>query len=330
MVLLDNFKIAVTAGEPAGIGPELIVKIAQLQQPCPLVVIADPDLLIQTANQLRLPLTIHAYRPGQILTSKAGHLYVKPVRLKRAITPGQLYKENVPYVLGCLNEAIQGCLNHEFMGMVTGPLQKSIINETGVPFTGHTEYLAANTHADHVVMMLGALDMRVALLTTHLPLSRVAQAITPELLTKTIRTVDKNLKAYFSCPEPKIYIAGLNPHAGESGYLGTEEIDVIIPTVEKLKKEDNLKLFGPYPADSLFKKHLDQADAFLAMYHDQGLPVLKFYGFHQAVNITLGLPFIRTSVDHGTALEIAGEGLASADSLQHAIMTAHQMIKNYV
>jgi 4-hydroxythreonine-4-phosphate dehydrogenase len=241
---------------------------------------------------------------------------------------GQLEAANAPYVLECLQRSVHGCLQKEFAALVTGPVHKGIINNAGLPFTGHTEYLAELTGTHQVVMLLTAPEMRVALATTHLPLREVADAITRENLRTTLTILDQDLRRRFGLAQPRITVLGLNPHAGEGGHLGREELDIIIPVLQQLR-EAGLKLIGPLAADTAFNPpQLEQTDAFLAMYHDQGLPVLKHYGFGQAVNVTLGLPIIRTSVDHGTALELAGTGRAQTGSLEAAIATAVEMARH--
>jgi 4-hydroxythreonine-4-phosphate dehydrogenase len=238
---------------------------------------------------------------------------------------GRLNTANSAYVLETLRVATRGCLDGTFDGMVTAPVHKGVINDAGIEFSGHTEFLQAMCGVERVVMMLATDELRVALVTTHLPLSKVPAAITPERLTQVTRILNQDLKRFFGVPQPRILVAGLNPHAGEGGHLGREELDVIEPTLESLRKE-GMNLTGPLPADTLFTPHwLDNADAALAMYHDQGLPVLKFQGFGRAVNITLGLPIVRTSVDHGTALDLAGTGRADMGSLRQAVRVSEQM-----
>ncbi|MDD2863548.1 MAG: 4-hydroxythreonine-4-phosphate dehydrogenase PdxA [Methylococcales bacterium] len=319
-------RIALTAGEPAGIGADLCIQLAQQVLPaCELVVLADANLLQERAKQLNLPLTLHHFDPSKSQTMlPRGHLTILPISLKTPVETGVLNFENSPYVLELLDVATQGCLNGTFAAMVTAPVHKGVINEAGFAFTGHTEYIAQQT-GGHPVMMLATEGLRVALVTTHLPLSQVSQAITPAVLKNVIRILHSDLKNRFHIENPKILVSGLNPHAGEDGYLGREELDIINPVLEKLRAE-GLKLEGALPADTLFtNKYLQSADAVLAMYHDQGLPVLKYKGFGQAVNITLGLPIIRTSVDHGTALDLAGTGKADLGSLQYALKTAVEM-----
>lgn len=321
-------RIALTAGEPAGIGADLCIQLAQHVLPaCELVVLADANLLQERAKQLNLPLTLHHFDPSKAATVlPRGHLTILPIPLKTSVQAGILDFENSAYVLELLDRATQGCLKGTFAAMVTAPVHKGVINEAGFAFTGHTEYIAQQT-GGHPVMMLATEGLRVALVTTHLPLSQVSQAITPDVLEKVICILHSDLKNRFQIENPKILVSGLNPHAGEDGYLGREEIDIINPVLEKLRAE-GLKLEGALPADTLFtNKYLQSADAVLAMYHDQGLPVLKYKGFGQAVNITLGLPIIRTSVDHGTALDLAGTGKADLGSLQYALKTAVEMCR---
>jgi 4-hydroxythreonine-4-phosphate dehydrogenase len=317
-----SIRIAFTPGEPAGIGPDLCVQLAQREWPAPIVAIADPDLLRQRARQLGLPLVIEPF--DSALPHHPGHLPVVPLSLAVPATPGRLERANAEYVLATLRRATTGCLQGEFQALVTGPVHKGIINDAGHPFTGHTEFLADLTGGTPV-MMLAAPGLRVALVTTHLPLSEVSRAITPERLERITRILDHDLRQRFGIPRPRILVCGLNPHAGEGGHLGREEIEVITPVLDRLRAE-GMALQGPLPADTLFTpNYLEQADAVLAMYHDQGLPVLKHLGFGRAVNITLGLPIIRTSVDHGTALDLAGTGKANLGSLEAALKTALQM-----
>jgi 4-hydroxythreonine-4-phosphate dehydrogenase len=319
-------RIALTAGEPAGIGVDLCIQLAQHPTlECEIVVLADVELLEQRAKQLHLPLRIRLYDQNMpAVSSAAGELCVLPISLAHSAQAGILNKANSGYVLALLDRATQGCISGEFSAMVTAPVHKGIINEAGMPFTGHTEYIA-NITQGHPVMMLATEGLRVALVTTHLPLSEVSEAITPDTLESVIRILHHDLITRFGISQPTILVCGLNPHAGENGYLGREEIDVIDPILEKLRAE-GMNLQGALPADSLFTpKYLNDADAVLAMYHDQGLPVLKYKGFGNAVNITLGLPIIRTSVDHGTALDIAGSGRSDIGSLQYAVKTALTM-----
>ena len=316
--------IVLTAGEPAGIGPDLAVMTSQMNLDCRLAICADPVLLTDRANMLGIPLRITGWDNQQ---HSIGQLSVLPVNLNQQAAAGQLDIVNADYVLNTLRIAANGCLEGEFDALVTGPLQKSVINDAGIHFTGHTEFLADLSNTHRVVMMLAADKLRVALATTHLPLRDVSSQITKELLTEVIEILHHGLKTRFALPQPHILICGLNPHAGEGGHLGTEEIDTIEPVLDALRTK-GLNLTGPLPADTAFvPRHLAQADAVLAMYHDQGLPVLKHAGFGNAVNITLGLPFIRTSVDHGTALDLAGSGKVDTGSLQQALIMAISMAK---
>lgn len=310
------FRIALTPGEPAGIGPDLTIKLAQQDHPYELVAICDPELLAERAGILGLHLKINQFDETRPATaSRAGSISVLPVPLGAPVTPGQLNTANARYVINTLKLATEQCLAKSLAAVVTGPVQKSVINDAGIPFSGHTEFFAECSGTKKVVMMLATEGLRVALATTHLPLRNVADAITRELLTEVITVLLTDMQTKFGIPTPRILVCGLNPHAGEGGHLGREEIDTIIPVIEEFNRR-GANLVGPLPADTLFAPHhLATADAVLAMYHDQGLPVLKHKGFGSAVNITLGLPFIRTSVDHGTALDLAGKGTANAGSL---------------
>lgn len=319
--------LALTPGEPAGIGPDLCVQLAQQSRAAPVVAVGDPALLAERADQLKLPLTIVDHQSGDPPTCEAGKLSVQTIPLRTLAVAGQLDSRNADYVLETLSAATRGCMAGDFSALVTGPVHKGIINDAGLPFTGHTEFLAELTQS-YPVMMLACPELRVALATTHLPLSRVSEAITPALLEKVTRILHRDMVRRFGIPDPNILVCGLNPHAGEGGHLGMEETETITPTLEKLRRE-GMRLQGPLPADTLYTpRFLEQADATLAMYHDQGLPVLKHLGFGHAVNITLGLPIIRTSVDHGTALELAGTGEAEVGSLLAAIDIAIQMAGN--
>ncbi len=318
---------ALTPGEPAGIGPDLCLLLAREAQPEALVAIASRALLAKRAGQLDLSLELRTVGPGNWpdAPAQAGSLYVWDTPLATPVTAGQLDKANAAYVLDTLTRAGKGCLDGTFAGMITAPVHKGVINEAGIPFSGHTEFLAELTATEQVVMMLATRGLRVALVTTHLPLKDVAAAITAERLARVTRILHADLVEKFGVAQPRILVCGLNPHAGEGGHLGREEIEVIEPTLERLRSE-GLDLIGPLPADTLFTpKHLERCDAVLAMYHDQGLPVLKYKGFGAAVNVTLGLPIIRTSVDHGTALDLAGSGKVDTGSLQVALETAYQM-----
>jgi len=321
--------IAVTAGEPAGIGPDLCVLLARRRLPARVVVVADRELLRDRARRLGVPLTVADYPAAGSTRLGAGALRVLHVPLARPAIAGRLDPANSRYVLRTLEVAADGCRDGAFDAMVTAPLQKSVINDAGIVFTGHTEFLAAYTGAEHVVMMLTGGGMRVALATTHLALKDVARNITGESLERTLRVLRRELRARFAIPRPRIVVAGLNPHAGESGFLGNEETAIIAPVLEKLRRE-GFALFGPLPADTLFNpKRLKQWDCVLAMYHDQGLPVLKYASFGAGVNVTLGLPIIRTSVDHGTALDLAGTGKAEIGSLLEALKLAATLARGH-
>tara|TARA_B110000046_G_scaffold160993_1_gene174429 strand:+ start:3900 stop:4883 length:984 start_codon:yes stop_codon:yes gene_type:complete len=317
-----TLSLALTPGEPSGIGPDLLIQLVQQPQAHELVAFADPDLLIARAEQLGLPLRL--IKPSQ-QPKVAGELAIVPMRAPVAAVPGQLDQRNAQYVLDCLDLAIEACQHRRCQAMITGPVQKSVINDAGIVFSGHTEYLAMKTNRARVVMMLATKELRVALATTHLPLRAVADAITSDLLRQVISILCHDLEYKFGISKPKILVCGLNPHAGEGGYLGREEIETISPVLEEFR-DRGINLIGPLPADTLFTaKTLHGADAVLAMYHDQGLPVLKHQGFGRAANITLGLPIIRTSVDHGTALELAATGKAHTGSLEAAIQVAIEM-----
>jgi 4-hydroxythreonine-4-phosphate dehydrogenase len=317
--------IVITPGEPAGIGPDLVVQAASQGLSVPALVIGDPDMLAQRASRLKLDISILESDTCPTTALPGGELMVHPVTMQHPCTPGKPDFRNAGYVLECLRTAAQGCLTKKYAGMVTGPVHKGIINNASIPFTGHTEFLAELSNS-YPVMMLACPGLRVALATTHLPLSEVSRSITETLLTKVIKILHADLKNQFHINNPKILVCGLNPHAGESGHLGDEEIKIISPVLETLRSK-GVQLFGPLPADTLFTpRYLEQADAVLAMYHDQGLPVLKYKCFGNAVNITLGLPFIRTSVDHGTALDLAGTGKANLGSLLAAIKQASEML----
>ncbi len=314
--------IAITAGEPAGIGPDLCIMLAQQQQPGPLVVIANAGLLEQRARELKLPWQTRLFDPAATAPAAAGGLPVIDVPMAAPVTAGKLDPANARYVLATLDIALAGCADGRFDAIVTAPVHKGVINDAGVPFTGHTEYFAGHTQTPQVVMMLVGGGMRVALATTHLAVSAIAAHITRAGLEATLRVLHHDMITRFGVAAPRIAVAGLNPHAGESGHLGREEIDIIIPLLEQLRGE-GMQLAGPLPADTLFNPaRLPDYDCVLAMYHDQGLPVLKYASFGHGVNVTLGLPLIRTSVDHGTALDLAGGGKADAGSLIAAIELA--------
>lgn len=316
-------RLIVTAGEPAGIGPDLIIQLAQQAIAAQVAVVADPVLLAQRASLLGLPLRLIGASDAAHLP---GSLQVHPVETAAVVNPGHLDPANAGYVLHTLRVAARACLQGHADAMVTGPVHKGVINDAGVAFSGHTEFLAELCDAALPVMLLAAPGLRVALATTHLPLRAVADAITRDSLRAVLEILDHDLRSKFGIKRPRILVCGLNPHAGEGGHLGREEIDTLIPVLEQLR-DRGLDVVGPLPADTLFTaRGLAGADAVLAMYHDQGLPVLKSSGFGEAVNITLGLPIIRTSVDHGTALELAGSGRADAGSLKAAIEAAIQLV----
>jgi 4-hydroxythreonine-4-phosphate dehydrogenase len=312
--------IAITPGEPAGIGPDLVIQAAQENREAAWVVIADKQMLADRARALALPL--HLDEQVNDPSSQQGHLTVLDTPLAGPAQPGELNVENAGGTLQALDRAIDGCMQGRFDGLVTGPMQKSIMMEAGIVFSGHTEYLAQKSGVPDVVMMLASKAMRVALATTHLPLQSVSAELTQDLLERRLRILQRALQDQFGTPSPRVLVCGLNPHAGESGHLGREEINVIEPVCQRLKKE-GFNIEGPLPADTLFTpKYLERADAVMSMFHDQGLPVLKYSGFGRAVNITLGLPFVRTSVDHGTALDLAGSGLADVGSFNEAMAMA--------
>jgi 4-hydroxythreonine-4-phosphate dehydrogenase len=327
--VLNFSRIVITAGEPAGIGLDLCVMLAQHPLDAAITVIADQNALIARAQALNLSLNIKPYVPNQPSQHKGLNvLEVLHVPVHTHVNAGELNPKNSAYVLDTLKFAADGCLSSAFDAMVTAPVHKGVINDANIPFTGHTEFLAEYTHTKQVVMMLVGGGMRVALATTHLPLSKVSAAITKTSLTQTIRILHRDLIHKFGIAKPCIYVAGLNPHAGENGYLGDEEIHTINPVLNTLRAE-GMHLVGALPADTMFSQHnMQQADAFLAMYHDQGLAVLKHASFGEGVNVTLGLPIIRTSVDHGTALDIAGTGKADIGSLLAAIQLAIDLSKH--
>lgn len=310
--------IIITAGEPAGIGPDLCVLLAERPAPARVVIAADRELIAGRARLLGKSIKLRDYQPSHS-PPPTGTLDILHVPLPSPAHPGQLDPSHAGYVLETLRRAVDGCGTGEFDALVTGPVHKGVINEAGIPFTGHTEFLADLTGTPRVVMMLAGCGLRVALATTHLALRDVADTITPEVLVETIEILHRDLVRRFRIDHPRILVAGLNPHAGEGGHLGREEIEVIGPTLSILRNR-GLDVSGPFPADTLFTPHiLSQGDCVLAMYHDQGLPVLKYASFGGGVNITLGLPIIRTSVDHGTALELAGTGHIDRGSLDAAL-----------
>jgi 4-hydroxythreonine-4-phosphate dehydrogenase len=321
--------LVITSGETAGIGPEVSVAAAYTflnEQPnARITLLGDADLLALSK---------------QADLSSSAHLEIRSIPLRSPVRPGILDAQNAHYILNMLNQAVDGCLQGRFDAMVTAPVHKGVINLAGIPFTGHTEYLAERCNTGHVVMMLCATlpkgflglkvprDLRVALVTTHLPLQEVSSALNQELVLETIQIVQKDLQTRFGISSPVLRIAGLNPHAGESGYLGREEIEIISPAIESAKRL-GINISGPYPGDTMFDPaSLEKVDAFIAMYHDQGLAPFKFVTFGGGVNVTLGLPIVRTSVDHGTALDIAGKGLADSGSMLEALRLAYQLALN--
>jgi 4-hydroxythreonine-4-phosphate dehydrogenase len=319
-------RLALTPGEPAGIGPDLCVMLAQRPLPdAELIAIADPDLLLSRAARLGLELELLPPRSdAPPRPTQPGQLRVESVKLRQEAVCGKLDPRNADYVLETLSRAVEGCLDSNYAGLVTGPVHKGVINDAGLPFTGHTEFLAGLCQT-HPVMLLATPGLRVALVTTHLPLSEVSQAITAERLRRVATILHQDLQRRFGLKQPRILVCGLNPHAGEQGHIGQEEVEIIEPVLAELNAA-GMQLIGPMPADTLFTPvMLQQADAVLAMYHDQGLPVLKHMGFGKAVNVTLGLPIIRTSVDHGTALPLAGTGQVNLSSLQYAVKVAIEM-----
>lgn len=316
-------RIVITTGEPAGIGPDLCVVLAQQPHEAELVVVTDPLLLQTRAAQLGLPLYLEPLRSGFApQPQRSGSLKILPIELPAPVTCGKVDPANATYVLEALRIAVRGCQDKVFSALVTGPVHKAVINAAGIPFSGHTEFLAEITNTPQVVMMLLTEGLRVALATTHLPLRDVSDTINEQLLEGVIRILHRDMCLHFGITHPHILVCGLNPHAGENGHLGREEQQIIEPLLQRLRSE-GLSLTGPLPADTLFiPKYLDHSDVVLAMYHDQGLPVLKYKGFGNAVNITLGLPILRTSVDHGTALDLAGSGRADSRSLEAALTLA--------
>ena len=319
-------KIAISVGEPAGIGPDILIQTVQKQRKDLLIAYADPDLIAERARLLKLPLKLtdpeskDAYSPGT--------LSIVPHKLALPCRPGMLNPENSEYVLKCLNAAMDSCVKNETEALVTAPIQKSVIRDANIKFTGHTEYLANKLGTSNQVMMLASDHLRVALVTTHIPLNKVSNSITKEKLIRTIKILNTDLINKFQISKPKILVCGLNPHAGESGYLGTEETKIITPTLRGLSTL-GIDVVGPLSADTIVNEvNIKQADAFVAMYHDQGLPVIKSLNFGEITNITLGLPIIRTSVDHGTALDLAGTGKSIYKSFEKAVHLASELARN--
>ncbi|QRN41371.1 MAG: 4-hydroxythreonine-4-phosphate dehydrogenase PdxA [Neisseriaceae bacterium] len=313
--------LAITSGEPAGIGLDICLGILDTKFDYPIEILVDFESLEQRAKELKRYEFLYPYFRGE-----NPNITFKNISVREKVISGQLNVKNASYVLALLDQAVEGIENGVYAGIVTCPIHKGIINASGIPFTGHTEYFQNKAGVEKVVMMLSDGQLNVALVTTHLPLSQVAKTISSELIIKVVRIINQEFKSKFKIHAPRILVTGLNPHAGENGYLGMEEIDVIIPAITHLKNE-NILVFGPYSSDTVFQKELiESSDVILTMYHDQGLPVIKYASFEKAVNITLGLPYVRTSVDHGTALELAGTGKANASSLIHAINVASHMI----
>ncbi len=325
----DKAILAITAGEPAGIGPDLCLQVFNNTRDADLVFFADPQLLTQRADTLGLNVAVNEVLVNKLPAQmRPGMLNVVASKMPAPATPGHLDKNNSAYVLDTLDKAVSACKQSYCDAMVTAPVHKGIINDAGFMFSGHTEFIAEKINADPV-MMLACPGLRVALATTHLPLRDVSDAITTDSLKTLLHNIHHDLQTRFGISKPVIYVCGLNPHAGEGGHLGREEIEIIGPALEALREQHGMELIGPLSADTLFTpKYLEHADAVLAMFHDQGLPVLKHMGFGNAVNITLGLPIIRTSVDHGTALDLAGTGRADTGSMQQAIVTAVEMVAN--
>lgn len=325
---MTPLKIAVTPGEPAGVGPDLTIELAQQQWPAQLVIFADEAMMLERASMLGKPLKLTHYVAGETRIQEPGELFIQPIPVAVPVIPGELNSENGHYVVETLRQACQANIEGDFDAVVTGPVNKGIINKAGISFSGHTEFFAHQSNTIDVVMLLSTEGLNVALATTHIPLEYVSRAITRERLHKVIHIIHTDLKLKFNITQPHIYVCGLNPHAGEDGHIGREEIETISPALNELR-EQGIHITGPLPADTIFQpKYLADADVVLAMYHDQGLPVLKYKGFGASVNITLGLPFIRTSVDHGTALDLAGKGEADSGSFTQAMLKAIELAKH--
>lgn len=321
-------KIAVTPGEPAGIGPDLVIRTADESSDNQLVVFADRQMLAERAEQLNVTLDIIDFEECPDYRCTTNQLLVKHIPTAVPVITGQLEPDNGAYVVETLRQACDMNINGDFDAVVTGPVNKGVINKGGISFSGHTEFFAQQANTPDVVMMLSTTGLRVCLATTHIPLAYVSKAITAERIKRVVHIIHTDMKLKFGITQPRIYVCGLNPHAGEGGHLGNEEVTTIIPALDELRV-DGIDVIGPLPADTIFQqKYLDDADTILAMYHDQGLPVLKYKGFGNAVNITLGLPFIRTSVDHGTACDLAGTGNIDCGSFRRAIRKALQLIGN--
>ena len=323
----DKIKLALTPGEPAGIGPDLVVMLAEEKWDAQVVVFADANVIKSRAQELKKNIEIIPYEKGMNYVQQPGQIIVEHIPCAAPVVTGELNSENGHYVVDTLRLACEANMKGEFNAVVTGPVHKGIINKAGISFSGHTEYFAQQSGTADVVMMLATDGLRVCLATTHIPLAYVSKAITKERIENVIGIMHADLKLKFGIPDPVIYVCGLNPHAGEDGHLGKEEISIISPALNTLRAK-GMNIVGPLAADTIFQpKYLEQADAVLAMYHDQGLPVLKFKGFGNSVNITLGLPFIRTSVDHGTATDLAGTNKVDAGSMRKALNEAIQLAK---
>jgi len=322
-------RLAISTGEPAGIGPDIMLLAAQQNYNADLLVIGDPALFTQRAKALSLPINITLSNFDQAKTpTLSGNLKVIPTNLENQCEPGKLNRRNANYVFDVLDLAINACIDKTVDAMVTGPIHKSVLHSDTLAFSGHTEYLAEKTQASTPVMMLATEGLRVALLTTHIPLKDVASRVTKKRIFETIKILHHDLQKQFNISQPRIIVAGLNPHAGEDGCIGSEDAEIIKPVLDEFRSQ-GMNVIGPLSADTLFtSKYLDNTDAVLAMYHDQGLPVLKYKGFGQAINVTLGLPIIRTSVDHGTALDLAGTKEANPKSMILAINTALDIVKS--
>lgn len=320
--------IIITPGEPAGIGPDIILYLSQKKINVPIVVCASKKMLYERAKKLNISIKLLEYKKENIEIHVPGSLYVLHIDTEQPVVAGKLCIENAIYVLKTLEKACDGCLKGKFSALITGPINKSIINRYGITFKGHTDFLAKKSFCNQVIMMLMTQKMKVALLTRHIPLKQVVKKITKKFLYNTLLLLNTELKTKFNILKPHIFICGINPHAGENGYIGNEEKKIIIPVLKKIKIQ-GIKITGPLPADTIFQnKYLKKADVILAMYHDQGLPVLKYHGFGKAVNITLGLPFLRVSVDHGSALDLAGTGKCQITSLLEALKITKNFLKN--
>lgn len=324
-------RVVITPGEPAGIGPDITIKALQTiwKYPVELVICADSHLLLNRAKKLNIPLKLKPYNKfATPVPTVPGEASILHISLNNTVIAGKLNTKNNTYVIETLKQASEGCIRKEFSAIVTGPINKAIINQEDMSFIGHTEFFTQISKSKKTVMMLSNNKFKIALVTTHIPIVSVSKLITQQSLSDTIIVLTTGLQKYFNILNPKIYVCGLNPHAGESGYCGQEEIKTIIPALNKLRKKNNLNIIGPLSADTIFqKKYLRDADVFLTMYHDQGLPVLKYTGFERSINITLGLPFIRTSVGHGSALALSGTGNAIPSSMIQAISTSINMIR---